>query len=182
MVFTIFILVEAIWLILPAYAANGLTPLMGLRSGLHPIDGGRKLGGSRLLGEGKTWEGLIFGTIIAGIIATIEMLAFPLLPWGVSEVPLMITPMTPLTGLVLGLGAMLGDVGGSFIKRRIGRDRGSPVPLLDQLDFLIGASILAVLIVPVKLEWILLLGVLTPLVHLISNIIGFRMGIKKTPW
>lgn len=182
MVFTIYNLVEAIWLILPAFAANGLTPLVGMRKGLHPIDGGRKLSGKRILGNGKSWEGLIFGTLIGIAIAMVEVAANPYLPWGLSEVPLTIVAMGPLLGLALGLGAMLGDVGGSFVKRRLGRERGSPVPLLDQLDFLMGALLAASLVVTVKLEWILLLVVLTPVVHLAANVIGFRLGVKKTPW
>jgi CDP-2,3-bis-(O-geranylgeranyl)-sn-glycerol synthase len=182
MVFTIFNLVEAVWLIIPAFAANGLAPLIGLRSGNHPMDGGRKWGRSRLLGDGKTWEGLVFGTLVGIAIAMVEMAAYPYLPWGLSEVPLIISPMTPLLGLALGLGAMLGDVAGSLIKRRLNRPRGAPAPLLDQLDFLVGALLLAALVVPIKLEWFLLLAVLTPLIHLIANVIGFRLGIKRTPW
>jgi CDP-2,3-bis-(O-geranylgeranyl)-sn-glycerol synthase len=182
MVFTIYNLVEAVWLILPAYAANGLTPLVGLRKNLHPIDGGRTLGKSRLIGEGKSWEGLIFGVAVAILISTVEMLAYPYLPWGLSDKPLMIVPMSPLLGLALGMGAMLGDAAGSFVKRRLGRPRGSPVPLMDQLDFLLGAFLLAALIVPVRLEWVLLMVLITPVFHLLANVIGFRLGVKKTPW
>jgi len=80
MVFTIYNLVEALWLIIPAYAANGLAPLMGLRKNLHPIDSGRMLGKSRLLGNGKSWEGLAFGIAVATAIALVEMLACPYLP------------------------------------------------------------------------------------------------------
>jgi CDP-2,3-bis-(O-geranylgeranyl)-sn-glycerol synthase len=182
MVFTVFNLVEAIWLILPAFAANGLAPLVGLMNGLHPIDGGRKLGKRRLLGNGKTWEGLVFGSLVGMAIGAVEMLANPYLPWGLSEVPLTIVPMTPLLGLVLGFGSMAGDVAGSFLKRRMGRERGAPFPLLDQLDFLAGALIAASLLITIKLEWILLLAVLTPVLHLTANVIGYRIGVKKTPW
>ena len=182
MVFTVFNLVEAVWLIIPAFAANGLVPLVGLRKSLHPIDCSRKLGGHRVLGDGKSWEGLLFGMIVGIAIASVEMLAYPYLPWGLSEIPLTIVAMSPLLGLALGLGAMLGDVVGSFIKRRLSRDRGSPVPLLDQLDFLTGALLFASLVATIKLEWILLLAVLTPVVHLAANVIGFRLGVKKTPW
>lgn len=182
MVFTVFNLVEALWFILPAFAANGLTPLVGLKKGLHSMDGGRKLGRSRLLGSGKSWEGLVFGSLVGLVIASIMMVAYPFLPWELSEVTLAIAPMSPLLGLALGLGAMLGDAGGSFMKRRLNRERGSPVPLLDQLDFLVGAFLVASLVVTPKIEWFLLLVVLTPIVHLIANIIGFRLGIKKTPW
>jgi len=37
MVFDIYTLVEAIWIVLPAFAANGLTPLVG-RIRTHPIE------------------------------------------------------------------------------------------------------------------------------------------------
>ena len=50
-IFNIFILVEAFWLVLPAYAANGLVPLF---KGKHPIDGGRRLVKNRIFGDGKT--------------------------------------------------------------------------------------------------------------------------------
>jgi CDP-2,3-bis-(O-geranylgeranyl)-sn-glycerol synthase len=181
-IFNIYIFVEALYLILPAYAANGLTPLVGRKKNLHPVDGGRMFKGHRLFGDGKSWEGLAFGTFVAVVISLVQMAAFPFLPWEMSEVALTIVPMTPLLGLALGLGAMLGDIGGSFIKRRLNRPRGSPFPLLDQLDFIAGSILLAALIVTVKIEWVLILIVLTPILHVIANVIGFRIGIKKTPW
>jgi CDP-2,3-bis-(O-geranylgeranyl)-sn-glycerol synthase len=182
MVFTVYNFVEALWLVLPAFAANGLTPLVGMKSGLHPVDLGKRFGKERLLGPGKSWEGLVFGTLAGLMVALVQMAAYPYLPWGLSEIPLTIVPMGPLLGIALGLGAMLGDIGGSFIKRRLGRPRGSPVPLLDQLDFLAGAFVFAALLVPIKIEWILVMGVVTPVLHLFANVVGFRMGIKKTPW
>jgi CDP-2,3-bis-(O-geranylgeranyl)-sn-glycerol synthase len=182
MVFTIPNLVEAIWLILPAFAANGLTPLMGMKKGLHPIDFGRKLGDRRILGDGKSWEGLLFGSLVGLVIGSVMMFAYPFLPWGLSEIPLMISPMTPLLGFAIGFGALAGDTAGSFFKRRLGRERGAPLPFLDQLDFVIGALMVAAIFVTIKLEWILLLAVLTPVLHLAANVIGFRLKVKKTPW
>jgi len=182
MVFDIYTLVEAIWLILPAYAANGLTPLIGLCKNLHPIDGGRKLWGQPLFGEGKTWEGLIFGTLIGGLIGMVEMLAYPYLPFGISPEPLNIVPMSLLLGLVLGLGAMLGDLGGSFIKRRLRIARGRPAPILDQEDFLVGALLFSLLLVSLEWDWVVLLAVITPVIHVTANILGYLLKVKKQPW
>jgi len=182
MVFDIYTLVEAIWLILPAYAANGLTPIIGLRKGLHPIDGGRKLRGQLLFGPGKTWEGLIFGTLMGGLIGLVEMLAYPYLPFSISPVPLNIVPMSAVLGLLLGLGAMFGDLGGSFIKRRLNIPRGRPAPILDQEDFLAGALAFSLLMVSIQASWVILLVFVTFVVHIVANMIGYMLKIKKQPW
>jgi CDP-2,3-bis-(O-geranylgeranyl)-sn-glycerol synthase len=182
MVFDIYTLVEAIWLILPAYAANGLTPLVGLRKGLHPIDGGRRFKGGPLFGPGKTWEGLLFGTLMGGLIGLVEMLAYPYLPFSISTVSLVIVPMSLVLGLLLGLGAMLGDLGGSFIKRRLKIQRGRSAPVLDQLDFLTGALALSLFLLALKWEWVVLLAVITPIIHIAANMIGYLLKVKKQPW
>jgi CDP-2,3-bis-(O-geranylgeranyl)-sn-glycerol synthase len=182
MVFDIFTFVEALWIILPAYAANGLVPLVGLRKGLHPIDGGRSFRGGRILGDGKSWEGLILGAVIGMVIGIVEMLAFPYLPWGASPVPLEIVAMTPLLGFLIGLGAMVGDAVGSFIKRRIGLRRGDSAPILDQDDFVVGALVFASIVVTVSFGWLVLLLILTPVFHYIASFIGYKVKVKKTPW
>ena len=179
-IFNIYILVEAIWLILPAYAANGLVPLF---RGKRRLDFGRNfIDGKPLLGKGKTIEGLVFGTIIGIVIATIEMLAFPYLPWELSEITLTIVPMYPLMGFLLGFGAIVGDTAASFIKRRMGMESGQSAPLLDQLDFLFGAFLFASLIVTLKIEWVILLAVLTPILHWLACAIGYLLKVKKQPW
>lgn len=179
-IFNIYILVEAVWLILPIYAANGLVPLV---KGKRPVDFGKRfIDGRRILGPGKTIEGFVAGCIIGAVIALVELLAFPYLPWGLSEVPLRIVEMSAALGFLLGFGAMLGDSCGSFIKRRFSMPRGRPVPLLDQLDFLIGALLVSSLIITVKLEWFIILLVLTPLIHWIACVLGYLLRVKKEPW
>ena len=182
MVFDIYTLVEAIWFVLPAYAANGLTPILGLRKGLHPIDGGMIYRGQPLFGEGKSWEGLFFGALIGGLIGLVEMLAFPYLPFNVSPVALNIIAMTPLLGVLLGLGAMVGDLGGSFVKRRLRIARGKPAPFLDQLDFLTGALIFSLILLSLEIEWLILLAFITFILHIVANIIAYLLNIKKQPW
>jgi CDP-2,3-bis-(O-geranylgeranyl)-sn-glycerol synthase len=181
-IFSIYVLVEAIWLILPAYAANGLIPLVGKFAKTHPIDGGRTFRKYPLFGKGKSWEGLVFGAFVGMVIGMVEMLAFPYLPWDMSPVALIIIPMGPLLGLLLGLGAGLGDLVGSFIKRRFNLARGKPAPLLDQEDFLVGSLLMASLVVTVALSWWVMLLVITPLIHWASNLCAYLLKVKKEPW
>ncbi len=183
MVFDLYTLVEAFWLILPAYAANGLTPFIGLKKKLHPIDGGRRFyDGRPVLGNGKTWEGLFFACTISVLISIVQVVAYPYLPFYLSPVPLDIIPMNPLLGFFLGLGAMVGDITGSFIKRRLNIPRGGHAPILDQLDFLLGSLFFVSFFVRLKQSWIILLVVMTPLLHYSANFIGYKLGVKKQPW
>ncbi|MFQ5647687.1 MAG: CDP-2,3-bis-(O-geranylgeranyl)-sn-glycerol synthase [Candidatus Aenigmatarchaeota archaeon] len=180
--FDVYTLVEAIWIIIPAYAANGLAPLAGKLGKRHPIDGGREFSGGRLFGNGKSWEGLLLGTVVGVVIALVEMWAHPFLPWDLSPVALTIAPMGPVLGLLLGLGSMVGDLGGSFIKRRFRIPRGRPAPLLDQEDFLIGALLFASILVAVKIEWVVLLVIITPILHWVASACGYLLKVKKEPW
>ncbi len=180
MIFSLWNLIESIWVILPAYAANGFAPLS---KGKRPIDGNRKfVDGRPIFGKGKTWEGLVLGLFIATVIGFVEQVAYPYLPFSESPVPLTIAPMSAYLGFILGLGAMIGDITGSFIKRRLNLSRGSPAPILDQDDFVLGALVFASLFVHIKLQWVLLLLVITPIFHITANYIAFKIKVKNTKW
>ncbi|MEF8894630.1 CDP-archaeol synthase, partial [Halodesulfurarchaeum sp.] len=90
--------------------------------------------------------------------------------------------------LALPTGAMLGDIGASFLKRRTGRQRGRPFPGLDQLDFVVGALFLAAVVDPAwfgsvfTLPVIVAVIVLTPILHLVTNGIAYALGLKDEPW
>ncbi len=65
-------IVHALWLFLPVYVAN-MSPVFTAKLApkwSHPIDGGRMhRDGKRLLGDGKTWRGLLLGGVAAGLTA-----------------------------------------------------------------------------------------------------------------
>src|SRR2546426_9134833 len=68
---------QALWFFLPAFVANPMAVVFG---GGTPIDFGRILrDGERLFGDGKTWRGLVGGTLIAALLGlplTLPFLAF----------------------------------------------------------------------------------------------------------
>lgn len=176
------VVVTALWAMLPAYLPNNLAVIGG---GGRPIDGGRTWRGRRVLGDGKTWRGLVVGTAGGAVVA----LALNLLRPSVTPVVGFGVPMFPPAAvLTLPFGAMLGDAAGSFLKRRTGRDRGAPFPGVDQLDFVAGALLATAVAIP---PWFLsvftppvLLAVvmLTPALHVGTNVLGHLLGVKNEPW
>src|SRR3972149_4153462 len=53
----------------------------------------------------------------------------------------------PGPSAILALGALLGDLAGAFVKRRMGKPRGAKAPGLDQYDF-VAVGLLLSLLVP----------------------------------
>ncbi|MBS3761157.1 MAG: CDP-2,3-bis-(O-geranylgeranyl)-sn-glycerol synthase [Halodesulfurarchaeum sp.] len=176
------IVATAIWAMLPAYVPNNAAVLGG---GGRPIDGGRTWRGARLLGDGKTWRGTAVG-IGAGVLLGV---ALGMIRDPVSVVLGIGLPVFSIGALLaLPTGAMLGDIGASFLKRRTGRQRGRPFPGLDQLDFVVGALFLAAVVDPAwfgsvfTLPVIVAVIVLTPILHLVTNGIAYALGLKDEPW
>jgi len=171
-------LIEALWLILPAYFANGLIPLA---KGKHPIDFNKKfIDNQPLFGKGKTWEGFFLGCFVGFLIGSLQWFIYDFISLKTSKLNLI--KINPLLGFLLGLGAVFGDLVGSFIKRRLKMPRGHPFPLLDQEDFLLGSLFFVYWFIKIEIEWFLILLIITPIIHLIANLIAYLTKIKKEPW
>ncbi|ELY47219.1 CDP-2,3-bis-(O-geranylgeranyl)-sn-glycerol synthase [Natronorubrum sulfidifaciens] len=175
-------IVIAFWAMLPAYVPNNAAVLAG---GGRPIDGGRTWGDKRVLGDGKTWRGTA-----AGIVAGLALAGFlTLFAADVSAATGIDVPeFTPRAALGLAAGAMLGDILASFLKRRSGRQRGAMFPGLDQLDFVVVSLPLTALLAS---EWffdvftwevVAVVVVLTPILHVTTNMIAYKLGLKNEPW
>ncbi len=85
-------------------------------------------------------------------------------------------------GFMIALGAVLGDLLGAFVKRRLKMTPGSPFPVLDQLDFVLGGLVLGSFFFPMGWTAILAVVLVTPLIHLGTNFGAYRLGLKKTHW
>ncbi|WP_121820317.1 CDP-2,3-bis-(O-geranylgeranyl)-sn-glycerol synthase [Halostella salina] len=175
-------IVLAFWVMLPAYVPNNAAVLAG---GGRPIDGGRTWGGRRVLGDGKTWRGTLVGTLAGAALA----LALSAVAGDVGDVLGVALPTFPAPVVVaLPFGAMLGDIAASFLKRRTGRERGAAFPGVDQLDFAVAALALAFLAAPgwatetFTLPVLAVIFVLTPLLHVTTNIGAYWLGLKNEPW
>ena len=179
-----FALVSALWIMLPAYVPNPAAVIFG---GGPPIDRGATWSdGLRLFGDGKTIRGFTLG-VLAGIAAGgVELWAQTLAGWTLNRYLLPIH--TIITVCTFAVGALLGDLAKSFVKRRIGKGQGEPWPVADQYDLVIGAFLLTFLAAPgwllqnVTLPILIWILVLTPVLHRITNIAGHHLGVKRVPW
>jgi len=96
---------------------------------------------------------------------------------------------TPISALIcLPSGAMTGDLVKSFLKRRVGFKQGAPLPLVDQLDLVVGAWVFTYVfshgwfVANFTLWVMLVILIITPVLHITVNIIGYKLGKKDVPW
>jgi len=175
----IYELAYALWFILPAYIANAFPVVFG---GGLAIDMGKKLpDGKPIFGSHKTVRGFLTGLIAGVLTSMVQTVALPKNRWSDFVLPFQ---FNVLIGSMIALGALMGDLVHSFIKRRMGLAEGSPLPVADQLDFVLGAILFSLPVSgsPPPLPTVVLVIVITPPLHLLTNFIAYMLGVKKTAW
>ena len=154
-------------LLIVLIAANGAPILGRLLFRVHwkvPIDlGAIFIDGRQWLGPSKTYRGVVFGVVTAGLFAEVMALPFEI-------------------GLLVGALAMCGDAVSSFVKRRLGLQSGAMALGLDQIPEsaipLIGVKALY------GLSWSeigLMVGAFL-MVELVLSRLLFTFQIRKHPW
>ena len=83
---------------------------------------------------------------------------------------------------LFGFGAIFGDAVKSFFKRLIGKKEGSVWFPFDQLDFVVMVVIFTYPFVPLDQQNILVLLILTPLLHFLTNVAAYLLGLKEVWW
>lgn len=179
------LLLQAIYFVLPAYLAN-MMPVFFAKLQLleclnRPIDYNFKIGSRELFGRNKTWRGLVAGTSGGVLMAMFQAGAYHwpyfhnLSLFNYSEYWLAF-------GILAGAGALLGDLAKSFFKRRLNIKPGGVWPIFDQLDFIVGFFIFTSFIVWPGWSVFLTVCLLTLILHPLTNIIGYILGIKRVWW
>jgi CDP-2,3-bis-(O-geranylgeranyl)-sn-glycerol synthase len=157
-----------------------------LRGLKHPIDGGRTFRGRRVFGDNKTWRGalvMLSGAIIATVLLS-EIRAY----WTLLPMPIQLAGPWRF-GLLLGAGAVLGELPNSFVKRQLGVApggrasslRGVLLAIYDQGDFVpvVWAMLTPIWIIPpahAALAFLVLVAV-----HSVVNVIGYLIGARTSP-
>jgi CDP-2,3-bis-(O-geranylgeranyl)-sn-glycerol synthase len=174
-------LLQVLYFFVPAYAGN-MAPVLirgHLATLAAPIDAGRTFRGRRVLGDHKTWRGLLAGAVAgmaanavqllvhqAGLLHALAPIDYPV--WGL------------LPGFLLGAGAGLGDAVKSFFKRQLDIAPGASWLVFDQLDFMAGAAALGALVwAPPLLPFLASLPIVF-VGSLLTTITGWRLGLKES--
>ena len=205
-----------LWLYLPGFLANTFAMMWGkwlpkTGYGPWPIDGGKNWkDGNRILGDGKTWNGLIGGSITSGLLCLLIVALLGDAPTSDNiETRIFAHPLTGaenswlsmgnelisafILGTFLGFACLVGDSTGSFIKRRRGLKRegeiSSKAPLLDTLPFAIMVFLWGQLFLGDSLVSstdlilpMLIIIIITPILHRSFNLIGYAIGWKDVPY
>jgi len=137
-----------------------------------PIDFGRTLNGKRMLGENKTFRGLVVGVAAAlcmGILLTFFTDIYPYNSF----------PLAIVYSGATGFAALLADSIKSFFKRRVGIESGQLWIPFDQIDFVIGASLVAMFFVEISFIMFMVAIICIGFLSYIVSRIGFALHIKK---
>jgi len=159
------LIIEAMKFIFPAYCANAAPVIAG---GGKPMDFGKNfLDGKRIFGKNKTFRGFFFGLAVGIAVGMVE--------WMLFDYPFLFSVLSPL-------GALLGDLTAAFLKRRLGIAPGDLFPIVDQIDFVVGALVLSLPLAILYWELAVAVIIITPPIHLLTNFLAYKLKLKKNPW
>lgn len=162
--------------ILPAYIANSSPTVIG---GGRSIDNGKKaFDGRPIFGPHKTWRGLAGGIFLG--ISTGGLVYGLTSSFSHLSLELATSPSACLfRAFLLSLGTHIGDLLGSFTKRRLNIKAGGSFPFFDQLGFYIFA-----ILVSAPFYWFGLLDffvwlAITVCIHPLFNLIAWVLGLQE---
>ena len=162
------LIVEALKFIFPAYCANAVPVLAG---GGHPMDFGKNfVDGKPVFGKNKTFRGFFFGWAVGVFVGLVEGLVF-----GNADLSVLFSVLTPL-------GALCGDLAGAFVMRRLGIAPGGLLPVIDQVDFVVGAILFSLPLAIIYWELAVAVIIITPPIHLLTNFLAYKLKLKNNPW
>ncbi len=177
------IVFKLLYFMIPAYLANMAPPLGKnyLKFLEVPMDFGKKFGGKPIFGKNKTWKGVFLAAVVATIALFIQMKLYNYESF--RNLSLIDYSTTTLwLGVLFGFGAMFGDAVESFFKRRVGVKPGKPWIPFDQIDFTIGALLLAAVVYFPGWTNAVIIVVISAFGHILINRIGYHLKLRDVKW
>ncbi len=173
----------ALWLFWPAGVATLLPVLAahtpGIRRFNTPMDFHRSWRGRRILGDHKTWRGFMAGWLGGSLWVWVQTVMFSHCAFVRGIYPASFNPdVLLLAGILISLGAVVGDAVGSFCKRQLDIPSGRSWFPYDQLDFIVGGLALSLLVVRLDLLFYVLIPMVWLCIHLIFGMLGYLTKLK----
>lgn len=175
-------MIQTFYFMLPAYFAN-MAPVLAknyFKPLAVPLDFNKKFKGKRILGSHKTLRGLLAGMVLGIITAFIQYLLLRIPCF--ANISLLDYAEWPSIGLLMGAGALTGDMVKSFFKRRFSIKPGGRWIPFDQLDYVVGALVFVSIVYVPSIEVIIAALILSFLLHIMINHAAYYLGISKVKW
>src|SRR4051812_12724010 len=180
----------ALWTLLPVIGAPlAHAPVLRfdlLRSLKRPMDGGRTVGGRRILGDNKTWRGAV--VMAAGVEAA--ALALHRSAAYRRRLPPEVRDARPaVTGALLGVATVAGELPNSFAKRRLGVAPGGhrggaagvALAVVDQADLVVAAWLVLAPVRRMTVREAATAFAVVAALHVPINLVGYALGARDTP-
>lgn len=177
------IILQALYFMLPAYIANMMPVFVQkIPWGNFPLDHKKMWRGKRILGDHKTYRGLVSGVLAGTAISVLQKTFHSAVPT-LALIPYYEISYSKiiLIGFFLSFGILLGDMIKSFFKRQKGITDGGPWIPFDQLDFL-GALVLISLFFTLPIRHFLIILFVTPILVFLTDVLGYFTGLRKVWW
>lgn len=167
------LVLQAVYFFLPAYVANMMPeifkfiPVLG-----YPV-------WEKEFGHHKTWRGIVLAVLGGFLIFLLQKWLYRFSFFYKLSI-IDYSDFTCLLGVLMGLGAILGDLIKSYFKRGMNLKPGESWMPWDQLDFVIGGLVLGMLVYVPKIGYVLALLIVSPFLHIGVSRLGYWLGIKRS--
>jgi len=146
------------------------------------VDFGKKFLGQPIFGSHKSWRGVILGILVGflTVLAQGYLFQFPVaqrisfLDYGQINIFLF--------GFLISAGAVFGDLLSAFIKRRLKMKPGARFIPFDQTNYVIGSAIFLTAFFKIDIIIWTTIFLLTFLLHVIFNRLGYHLKINSAKW
>ncbi len=168
------LIIQAVYFFLPAYAAI-IAPML-----FHRIPVGEKAVYEQWFGKNKTWRGVVIAIFAAVVVFWIQR---GLYESGFVRFAVLDYSGFPLEyGFLLGVGAVVGDLWKSYLKRKEKIKEGEPWVPMDQLCYVFGALLFSFWYYVPYANLVLVLVIVSFVLHIGISYCGYLIGIREAKW
>lgn len=175
-------LISFLWFVLPGAMGNAAPVIVKdyFKELAGPIDGGATFRGKRVLGDHKTWRGIIAGSLFGLVVGGLQGLLYSNFEFARDISIIDLSGYHGLFfGFLMGFGALLGDAIKSFFKRQVGIAPGKSFVPWDQIDTFFGVLLVVYWFYSIPIEYIVFGLFFVPVLHVGINLLGYYLGIKE---